>query len=276
MNRTALRLATLAALTNGGEADEDGNWPTLADDYVYDSRRDMINDVQERLRRPVIVIRTDDDRRRQPDNSRLQLRERAVSLVLEISVVTARKEEDNWILSWPQTDPALEAILDMLEYQIENALFGLKPWSRWWRNFKWTRLDWLSTPEFTRDPHMIRLAARNIVITLNMPPDCLPGYKLDSEEAIEGQPPPLLKRVLEQLDAEAAGDLLTAMQEIRQVLDARTWPTVTSFPQLLRVRSGIDIEEIRLDASLRKGETEAANFSRDSNSMYLPLLFEDI
>lgn len=279
MNRTALRLATLAALTNGGEVDDNGNWPTLADDYVYDSRRDLIADVHERLRRPIIVIRTDDDRRQQPDSARLGLRERRCTLILEISVITARKHpnpsDGDFILSWPQTDPALEATLDMLEYQIENALFGFAPWARFWRNLKWVRLDWISSPEFTRDPHAVRLAVRNIAMTMAMPPECLPGYKLDDEEAVEGQPPPLLRRVLDQLDAEAAGDLLTAAQEIRQILDAREWPQEVSFPQLIRVNSAIDIEEITLPATHREGDIASFDFSRMTNSQYLALL-EDI
>jgi len=57
MERTALRLATVAALLNGGNEP----WPTVAGEYVYDSLLDDVVDVIPARRKPVIIVRTDDD-----------------------------------------------------------------------------------------------------------------------------------------------------------------------------------------------------------------------
>ena len=58
MERSALRLATVAALINGGNGPP---WPTVAGAYVYDSMIDNVVDVVPSKRRPVIIIRIDDD-----------------------------------------------------------------------------------------------------------------------------------------------------------------------------------------------------------------------
>lgn len=275
MNRTALRLATLAALTNGGKEP----WPTLANDSVYDSRRDMLNDVHERLRRPVIVIRTDNDARdnRGPNGLYNKQQARQTQMLLEISVVTASKErnpetgEDEWVLGWPQTDPTLEAMLDMLEYQIEVALFGVTPWGGWWRNRGWQPLDLTSVPEFSRDPVAVRLAARTLTMNIQMPPDCLPGWRFDDEPAKPPQPPRLFLEVLADLLANVDGDLLAAVTQMKTVLDSRGWPEETAWPQLIRVRSEVVIGRFKmLDAELREG-LNSLNFSNEDNSQNLLL-----
>lgn len=250
MNRTALRLATLAALTNGGVEP----WPTLAGDYVYDSRRDALQDVTERMRRPVIVIRTDDDMRSNqgPNGAYTERQTRVCDLLLEISVVSARKEKDQdgnetWVVGWAQTDPAAEATLDMLEFQIENALFGNSTWAHWWSKSRdWQFMSYGSRPEFSRDPHTLRLAARTITFSMGLPRTCLPGWRYEDEpEKLATMPSPLLT-VIEKIRAQGGGDLLIAANQIAAILNGIGWPNEAAYPQLTSVMTQITVGKAAL------------------------------
>lgn len=248
MIRTALRLATMAVLTNGGAEP----WPTLAKDYVYDSRRDKLDDVRERMRRPVIVVRTDDDARTNRVGSQVgPLQARSIDLLLEISVVSASKKQipnpayapgngqpqfiDDWEIGWPQTDAAIETQLDLLEYQIESVLFGPNPWGLWWQDMPWRRADISSTPMFTREAIAIRLAARTMRFTMLAPGECMPGWRFDHEPATPATLPDPLLSVFSKIATDGAGDLKISAQQLYDMLVNQTWPEETAFPQLTKV-----------------------------------------
>lgn len=272
MVRTGLRLAALALLTNGGLEP----WPTLAKDYVYDSRRDDLDSVQERMRRPVIVIRTDDDIRdyRSSGNLVSPMQSRFIDLLLELSVVTASKDDNGWVIGWPETDNTLEAVLDMLELQVENCLRGNSVWSMWWKNLRCPIMGFSSRPEFMREKSNVRLAARTITVSIQAPPECLPGWRFEHAAAKEAQPPEFLQRIFEKIDADGHGDLLIASQQMRGILAARDWPVEAPHPQLLRVRQTTVMggESFVADQLARP---MSLDFSKPDNSGYIPLIFED-
>lgn len=126
-----LRVATVATLLNGGSPP----WPTVAGAYVYDSMMDDIVDIVPDRRRPVIVVRTDED---QLVYQAHRVAGRQCRLLIELGVLTASTVKVNGIdevrVDWPRTDSALEAFLDMLEWQVWNALMGHAPWARWYRD----------------------------------------------------------------------------------------------------------------------------------------------
>ena len=131
MNRTALRLSTTAVLTGLGHQP----FPTLAGKSVYDSRQDAISDLVAQERRPVVIVRTDEDQRSQRDPRTGQPSAapiyRAIKLRIEISLMTAIKNPDGTVvMAWPVTDAGLE----LLEFQLGNALTGNSPLAMWWRN----------------------------------------------------------------------------------------------------------------------------------------------
>jgi hypothetical protein len=132
MERTALRIATVAALLHGGKGPP---WPTVAGEFVYDSLIDDVVDVVPVRRKPVIIIRTDDDQHMFKNNS---FSGRQCRLLIELGVLTAATYKtasgvELPRIDWPPTDSALEAFLDMLEWQVMNALYGPSFWGMWYQ-----------------------------------------------------------------------------------------------------------------------------------------------
>jgi hypothetical protein len=194
--------------------------------------------VRERITRPVIVIRTDDDLRTPRSNNPNVIYARQVDLLLELSVVTSNKiavgNEQVWQVGWPQTDPALEAKLDMLEWQCYNALFGLSAWGQWWTK-NWIRGRIISRPEFLREAITTRLAARTVAITITTADDCLPSWRFDEVPA-QTFIPPQLKSVLDKIAADGAGDLVSAAAELQAAFSNQGWPQDVPAPHLKTVQ----------------------------------------
>lgn len=245
MNRTALRLATVAVLTNLGREP----WPTLVRQHVYDSRKDDVSDLAEMERQPRLVVRTDKDltslrdpRNGQPSNVFSQ---RQVLLQIEASVVSgARNDAGMLVPAWPPTDAGLEAMLDLLEWQVWAALTGLSPVALWYRElmpgFAIEQVD--SVPLYSEDGRF-RLAAREIAYIVRIPADCRPqALKADDVELDgNGQPifggalPPSLAAVFDKIAADGDGDLKAAAADLRAVLEARELPAPSVHPMLDRV-----------------------------------------
>lgn len=246
MNRTALRLAAVAVLTNLGRSP----WPTLVGRHVYDSRRDDITDLVDKERRPLLVVRTNKDltslrdpRTGQPSNV---FSHRQVLLQIEASVVTGVEDGDgNLVAAWPVTDAELEAMLDLLEWQVWSALTGMSPLALWYREevmarFEIEQID--SVPLYSEDGRF-RLAAREISYVWRIPADCRPpalraaDVELDGAGSpiVSGALPPPLVAVFDKIAAEGDGDFKTTAAELRAVLEARELPTPSVHPMLDRV-----------------------------------------
>ena len=246
MNRTALRLATVAVLTNLGREP----WPTLVGKHVYDSRKDDLSDLAELDRQPRLVVRTDKDltslrdpRNGQPSNVFSQ---RQVLLQVEASVVTSVKDgAGNLFPAGPVTDAGLEALLDLLEWQVWAALTGLSPVALWYRDelmpgFAIEQVD--SVPLYSEDGRF-RLAAREISYVVRLPADCRPRALRADDVAVDGEGnpivagalPPSLVTVFDRIAADGDGDLKVMAADLRAVLEARDLPTPSVHPMLDRV-----------------------------------------
>lgn len=246
MNRTALRLATVAVLTHFGQEP----WPTLVGGHVFDSRKDDITDLAETERQPVLVVRTDKDltslrdpRTGQPSAVATQ---RQVMLQIEASVMTGVKGEDGNVLpAWPVTDSGLEAMLDLLEWQVWSALTGRSADALWFQRELMPGMaaeQVSSVPIFSEDGRF-RLAAREITYVMRMPADCRPAA-LGTDDVVldgEGNPvlanelPPTLAVVFDKIAAEGAGDLKEAAAQLRAALEARELPKPSVHPMLDQV-----------------------------------------
>jgi hypothetical protein len=124
LERTALRLATVAALLNGGNPP----YPTIADQFVYDSLSDDLPQVAPKSLLPFIVVRTDEDTHVYNSG---RWRGRQCRLLIEMSVVTGVLDADGKHRNdWPRNDASLEAMLDLFETQVWAALNGFgKPFA---------------------------------------------------------------------------------------------------------------------------------------------------
>lgn len=117
--RTALRLAAVQTLKGAADAR-----PTIAAGRVYDSRiADIEPETFSEDAKPIIIVLTDGDEGEalSKQNGGPPFR-RMVDLVLEIAMVQRVKDEDGYVVGYPDTDARHEASLDFLEFQIMQAL----------------------------------------------------------------------------------------------------------------------------------------------------------
>lgn len=132
LNRTALRLATVVALTNNVSAP----FPTMAEQRVFDSRLDPAEIAEDSERQPYIVVYTDDDAGDElSTNNGGPPWGRTIDLVLHMAVGAygelVDSETGQTITGFGpiETDAQIEALLDLVEYQAERALFTGGPWT---------------------------------------------------------------------------------------------------------------------------------------------------
>lgn len=244
MERTAMRIATVAALQNGGAAP----WPTLAEAGIFDSRSDAIDSVTEEGNMPAVIVRTDEDRFATTNSS--VTGQRAIEMRIECSIITgARDDNGDLKASWAETDAALEAFLDLMEYQVLDALFGASPWAMWWRvMFKPGQR--LSLPVWTQPGQgRTRLAIRELTISFpHAAGYCFPqpinllDATLDSDGApvITATLPARLVAVFDKIDADGSGDFKSAMSDLRDALEAQRLPRSHAYEPMTSVRMTIN------------------------------------
>lgn len=231
MIRTALRLSTIAAITNGGAQP----YPTLAGGQVYDSRQDAIENLVAEGRYPVIIVRTDTDQR----NPR-QTNSRQIELRIEMSVVTALKNSaGDWQVGWPEIDAELEAFLDLMEWQVKVALMGDGKWATWWQD-AWSPWDQeISTPLWA-DPkeERTRLAIRELLLRPSQVcSDDSPRAVIEGDVVAAPTLPASLIKVFDKIAKEGVGDLKASATQLRGLLEAQTLPSTPVYPPLKLVRS---------------------------------------
>lgn len=113
LTRTALRLAAVNALTG----------TTAAGNRVYDSRIADLDPDQIDGSKPILIVLTDADEGQQRDrNNGGPPWDRTVDLVIELAMVAKDQNGDEYTAFTPETDGELEATLDVLEQQVEEAL----------------------------------------------------------------------------------------------------------------------------------------------------------
>jgi hypothetical protein len=237
VNRTALRLATRAALTAGGA----GPFPTMAGNRIFDSRAEPIGDIGEDEAMPTVVIYTDRDHhnRAGPNGMPMQrTARRTLDFRVEISLTTKNIDPltEEQITGWPETDADLEAALDLFEWQIEVALFGNSPWARWWNDLFGVAEITSERIALKNETGNVRLAAREIAYSLWMKPECLP------EAVRQGDPVPaaallgLYPEVADYIIAKGADPLKAQVQQQKQLLEAQAIPGPHVYPPLNTVQ----------------------------------------
>ncbi len=126
LDRTALRLAAVMALTNGFT----DPFPTVAGGRVYDSRIDPIQGLQNEDLVPIIIVTSEDHTgdALSPTSGGPAFNN-VVDLILDVSIGMF-KEGDVYSIA---SEPELEAALDQFEWQVMRALWRapLSPWARW-------------------------------------------------------------------------------------------------------------------------------------------------
>ena len=237
MIRTALRVATIAALTNGGRAP----YPTLVGDKVYDSRKDDVSDLIARQTMDLVIVRTDEDSQSYRDTRSGTLcnvaPHQSVALRLEYGVMAAARIDggsDEYLVGFPPTDAGTELKLDLLDWQIKVALGGYGAWAQWWSSL-WAREDLGSRPLWTApEGERLRKAVREMTITVRARLDCLPNPCVDAPVPLAIPEP--LAMVLAKIEAEGGGDLKDYAQKLRGRLLAQDLPARPLYPVLGLVR----------------------------------------
>ena len=250
MERTALRLATVATLLNGGNGPP---WPTVAGEFVYDSMIDDVVDVVPNRRKPVIIVRTDDDGL---GFNRYQITGRQCRLLIEFGVLTAATTKINNVdepkVDWPRTDSALEAFLDMLEWQIWAAIHGWSDWARWYREIAkyGTWSGYASTPRYSAPERgAVRLAVRSLAIGVALPLECAP--KPVKEYALPQAPilPLNWSNVVCRILQFGGGDFKKSVLELSKVIEAHGYMERPRYPPLHRVWA--DLPDLGIEADWR-------------------------
>ena len=165
ITRTAVRVAAARAVTNR----------TLAGSRVSDSAIDPIDITITETRLPLITVLTDDDEIDGIGRETWQGR-RSLDLIFEIAVATEVKDGAFTI---PETDFGLEWALDIIEHQIERALFD--------EGTAWSSIFMALVPRIHSKASRrgasaekgVRFAARQIVYKVDPIAAPLPGEALD-------------------------------------------------------------------------------------------------
>lgn len=162
LNRTAMRLAVIEALAPHALRQTGTGWPTLAEDRVIDTALDRAFDGWDGTQKCFIAVYVDGASRSARDNEDMARDARnECTLGLEIALPIVGKDEGGNELAYaPATDADAEALLDLIEAQIDDRI-------------EWARMEGIltiplisiskATSEPQRDPDLgIRVTARRI------------------------------------------------------------------------------------------------------------------
>jgi hypothetical protein len=207
MEIDALRLAVVIALLNGGHTP----YPTLAEKYVYDSMIDDLLVCVPKQRRPVIIVRTDEDQELHDRGG--TFRGRQCRVLIEMAVLTGVEATDGRSLpDWPKTDLALELQLGIMYWQVYNALRGHSLWAQWFKEEAgYSQVTgWQSVPRFSPPNRgSVRLAARTIDAVFTLHSECLVMPLKESDPVAPKFLPPSLVRVVNKMITDGSDDMKT-------------------------------------------------------------------
>ena len=225
LQRMALRTAAVLALTNYYESP----WPTLAKGRVFDSRIDPIQGAEKDDLIPTISIYTDmDNGDGLSENNGGPPFRRTVDLTiwLTLGLVGEDTELGEQTLVLPQTDSQLEAMLDLFEYQVRFCLANYQnTWSRLYIGMQLRTTGWKS--DRMASEANVRLAARQIVATIELDDDLLPQMTTEATE------PALPENVQAIVDAvEAAGEARGGVEDTIALMQSAAIPTTLTFDKL--------------------------------------------
>ncbi|HEY9378464.1 MAG TPA: hypothetical protein VIQ02_15400, partial [Jiangellaceae bacterium] len=209
---------------------------------------DNVVDVVPSKRRPVIIVRIDDDNL---IFNRFQIAGRQARLLIEFGVLTASTVKiggvDEARVDWPRTDSALEAFLDLLEWQIWCAMRGHSFWAyTYQKRWKYGSFSaYQSVPRYSAPERgAVRLAVRTLSMLVNLPPECAPTPKKEYSEPYPDVLPDNWVRVVEDLLCSTSGAFLKSVQELAAVIEAHGRMPVPTAPAFKRVWSSVPNLEI--------------------------------
>jgi hypothetical protein len=127
---TALRLATIAALTNGGH----NPLPTLAGDLIFDSRLDPFSDLTKEDRLATVIVSTGEISGDASGPSRGWPFDVSVDLEIELAVSSFIEQDGSITAQTVESDPIMDASLDRLQAQVRNCLHGHGQWAQLWQS----------------------------------------------------------------------------------------------------------------------------------------------
>ncbi|PHQ72389.1 MAG: hypothetical protein COB93_00160 [Sneathiella sp.] len=207
---TAVRLAAIAALTNGGVTP----YPTIAKEEVHDSRQDPTSDLYPGQWRPNISIYTEQDVNDEPSNTPGRFRKREIGLTIGYEVgAWMVDDEDNEGYAVPETTAQLELMLDMMSHQIRTALFAPTVWGQLWQD-QIRKILSVSSVRYSTSEHQYRMASRELTFALEIAPDCDIGLWTEQGPVPAPQIPEPLATILQTIIDNGDGDTLALANDL--------------------------------------------------------------
>lgn len=242
IGRTFLRICALEALRPSALLGTPSpEWPTLASDFVFDSRLDPIDEFKDDTARFVVSIFTGDDEQSRVAQSGPVLYESAVELLIVIAVIGRVRQDNAYVCGLAYSDLELEADLDLVEQQVWWALHFGSSGSLFRKMAKMPFESWLSTVERSAEEGA-RMAMRTIKVKVPLREQCYQGAPTAPLVGF-ARLPSGLKEIAESLGAS------TYLRDIaRAVADAS--PTMPVPPRLKKVavKIGADAAPIAEDS----------------------------
>jgi len=161
---------------------------TWAEDRVFDSDNTPLMDILAGAgAKPYITVYTDTDVRDRINGMDLYTLGRTIQLVLEIGVASAVQVEgtDGTVLNIPQTDQAMEAVIDFIEGQALNAIVTdpRSPWGEIFRRIV-LPITRLSSVRGGAADKGTRWAARQVTLICSCIADPAPGTVIDTDHPV--------------------------------------------------------------------------------------------
>jgi hypothetical protein len=207
--RTALRLCVSAALKGSAEAR-----PTIAQGRFYDSRiADLAPETYGDDAKATGIILTDGDEGEalSQQNGGAPFH-RLIELVIELGMVAAIQDGDDYVVGYPDTDKRLEASLDLLEFQVIRRLsYDPDPLPVLFRTF--VRIRKHDCHRQVLDDTGVKIACRILTLTCEVNDDQVIVYNTanDAPSGFDLFPEPL-KRVAKAMPAGSSElDICTAL-----------------------------------------------------------------
>lgn len=212
---TSLRLAAIAALTNGGNAP----FPTAAGVNVYDSREDLATDLDPDQAHPTIAVYTETLSDQDAGNTPGMFRTRQVQMVIAFEYATWLQRDEGLEFAVPETTASLELRLDLMSDQILTALMAPTTWGNLFRGHL-RSVESVSVQRYGGSENRHRYAAREMTITLEMGSPCIVGSNITTDlvPPQPSMPDPLatvLQAIADNDETNGTSDLFNLAQELQ-------------------------------------------------------------
>jgi hypothetical protein len=189
LSRLALRIATVESLRPTGAV----TWPTAAGSWVFDTLIEPLEHIGPNATQKAICVYTEHD-----EGKAAQLRGgppflMTVDLVLELSVLVKAPTTGDptvFTVGFPETDPELEAELDLLEAQAKFVLlYG--PTGALWRSISHRKVHNPRSAPHRTSEEAARLARRTVTWKVEVQDDCFDPAPLTAPTGLDVLPEPL-------------------------------------------------------------------------------------